>query len=103
MMNNNLLLITILGMSLVTVLPRVIPVFVSEKIRLPKPVQRWLKLIPYAALGALIFPGVLSVDPDPRISIAGAIAAGVLAMLKIQLIYVIIGSIGVVMLLGMFL
>src|SRR5699024_42305 len=52
--------VIIIGMSLVTMIPRVIPTFIVDKLRFRDWINRWLNAIPYAALGALIFPGVLS-------------------------------------------
>lgn len=43
----------ILGMALVTYLPRMLPLIVLNRIDLPPLVLRWLRLIPPAVLGAL--------------------------------------------------
>jgi branched-subunit amino acid transport protein len=66
----------LLGMVLVTYLPRVLPLFLPNQRPLPIWLERWLKLVPYTALGALIFPGILTVDPSrPWVGIVGGIAA----------------------------
>ncbi len=66
----------VLGMALVTYVPRTLPLLLGSEMRLPIWLERWLKLVPYAALGALIFPGILTVDPErPWIGILGGIAA----------------------------
>lgn len=65
----------IAGMFLVTYVPRVLPLLLGRELPFP----RWLRLFPYAALGALILPGILSADPlRPWVGLsAGALAAGV--------------------------
>ena len=49
-------------MLLVTFIPRVLPGFLLDKLRLGKKATKFLNLIPYTAMSALIFPGVISVD-----------------------------------------
>lgn len=48
--------LVILGMSVVTYLPRVLPIIVLSKIRMPEWFMRWLKYIPTAVLSALLVP-----------------------------------------------
>lgn len=84
----------IIGMSLVTMLPRLIPAYIVDKINFPDWANRWLNAIPYAALGALIFPGIISVKPDqPYVAIIGGVVAIVLAYLGLNVILVVIGAI----------
>ncbi|MGI6538158.1 MAG: AzlD domain-containing protein [Caldicoprobacterales bacterium] len=52
----------ILGMSLVTQLPRLLPLVVLSRLSLPPIVIRWLKQIPVAVLSALLFPSLLIAD-----------------------------------------
>lgn len=93
----------ILGMALVTYLPRLLPAIFLDRIRFPAWFQRWLKSIPYAALGALIFPGVLLVDADqPLIGLAGGLAALGLSLLDLHITLVMAGSIVTVLLLQFF-
>lgn len=87
------LFLIILGMGLVTFLPRVLPVFLLDKYGLPPWAIRWLKGVPYAALGALIFPGILTVDPSrPWVGLVGGAVAFVLALFKLPLLAVIVGA-----------
>ena len=96
-------LLMILGMALVTYLPRLIPALLMDRFQFPSWFEKWLKSIPYAALGALIFPGVLLVKEDqPLIGLAGGAAAFILALLDLHITLVMAGSILVVYLLQSF-
>ncbi|GAB4073896.1 hypothetical protein GCM10028778_13990 [Barrientosiimonas marina] len=95
-----MILAIIIGMSLVTMLPRIIPAFIVDKLQFPDWVNRWLNAIPYAALGALIFPGILSVIPErPYVGLLGGLAAVALAYLRVNVVLVVIGAIAAVFLL----
>ncbi len=84
----------IAGMCLVTYLPRVIPLVLGRDLALPGWVRRWLSFFPYAALGALIFPGILGVvDGRPWIGIAAGACAGVLALWSRTAIIPVLGAI----------
>ena len=72
----------IAGMMLVTWVPRFVPVLVSRDIPLPRWVRRWLSGFPYAALGALIFPGILGAIPDAPLVAVGAGLVALLVALK---------------------
>ena len=63
-MNDFEIVLLIICMALVTYIPRVIPVMFIGKIKISSKVEKFLKLIPYTAMAALIFPGVLNVDKD---------------------------------------
>lgn len=92
-----MILLIIIGMSLVTMIPRVLPTFIVDKVNFPPWVNQWLNAIPYAALGALIFPGILTVKPDaPHVGIFGGIVAIILSFLGLNVIFVVIGAITVV-------
>ena len=89
-----MIFLIIIGMGLVTMIPRLIPAFIVDKLLFREWVNRWLQAIPYAALGALIFPGILSVKPDqPYIGLVGGIVAIILAYFGVNVILVVIGSI----------
>jgi branched-subunit amino acid transport protein len=73
--------IVIGGMCLVTFVPRVIPLLLGRDLTLPGWIRRWLSYFPYAALGALIYPGILSVIPGrPWIGLAAGVGAALLAL-----------------------
>lgn len=91
--------ILITGMALATYIPRAIPAFLIERLKFGKKTEKFLSLIPYTAMAALIFPGVLTVDEKLiSIGIAGALTAGILSWIKTPLTLVILGAVGVDML-----
>lgn len=53
------LLITLLGMALVTYLPRLLPAWFLRGRRLPPFLAAWLRYIPAAVLAALLVPSIL--------------------------------------------
>jgi branched-subunit amino acid transport protein len=92
-MTTGKLLVIIIGMGIVTYLPRLLPVFILESISLPPSIRRWLNSIPYAALGALIFPGILTINPNPAVGLIGGAIACLLALLRLPILAVISVSI----------
>lgn len=91
-MNNTLLLI--LGMMLVTYIPRLIPYKIIAVNKLPRGINRFLLFIPCTALGALIVPDVFSATPKmPSASLVGIGFAFVYAWYKGGIIVPILGSI----------
>lgn len=60
-MDKNYLLM-IIGMLLVTYLPRVIPLLILTRMEIPEIIICWLRFIPVAILSALLTPGVLIVE-----------------------------------------
>ena len=78
--------LVILGCALVTFIPRLIPALFIDKLDFPPKVEKFLNLIPYTALAALICPGVLTVDNQLwYIGLIGAIVAAALAWKKVPL------------------
>lgn len=69
----------VLAMGLVTYLPRMLPVVLLHNVKLPKSINGFLGFIPFAALGALIFPGAIySTGND---NIAAAVVGSALSVL----------------------
>ena len=94
------IVLIILGMAAVTYFPRLVPALLLDRIRYPDWFRKWLKSIPYAALGALIFPGVLLVDRDqPLLGLMGGVVAAGLSFLNVHITLVMAGSILTVILL----
>ena len=73
--------LAIAGMCLVTYLPRAIPLLLGRDLALPRWIRRWLSFFPFAALGALIFPCILTVIADtPWIGPAAGACAALVAL-----------------------
>lgn len=88
------LLLLILGMTLVTFLPRALPAVLIEKMKFGPRMEKFLRLIPYTAMTALVFPGLLSVDPERmEIGLLGALAAALLAWKKRPVMVCVLGAI----------
>lgn len=86
----------IAGMALVTYIPRALPAFLMNRLHFGHRFQRFLTLLPYTAMSALVFPGVFSVDAAyPLVGIAGAAAAVLLALKKCPLIVCVLAAVGV--------
>lgn len=83
----------IIGMGLVTYIPRMLPFVLFKGKELPSFLQGILKNVPYATLGALIFPGILFIQDDLWYGVLGAAAAFIAAFLGANVIIVVIGSI----------
>ena len=94
-MQNRDIYLMILGMTLVTYLPRVLPAFLMGRIRLNARVEHFLQLIPYTAMTALVFPGVFSVDANPVLGVVGAAVAGGLAWKKCPIIVCVLAAVAV--------
>ena len=76
----------ILGCAIVTFIPRLIPAVFVEKLNFNKKTEKFLNLIPFTALTALIVPGVLTVDTQLwYIGLVGAIVAAILSWKKVPL------------------
>lgn len=93
----------IAAMGMVTYIPRMLPFVMLNGRELPPFLQRVLKNIPYAILGALIFPGVLYIQEDIRFGVVGAVSAFVLAYLGANIMVIIVGAIVILSLCSLFL
>lgn len=58
-MDQELILLTILGMAVVTYIPRVFPLLALSGKKLPDLVISWLRYVPAAVLAAMLFPAIL--------------------------------------------
>lgn len=83
------------GMALVTYIPRMIPLTFLDGKELPPIVSGILRNIPYAVLGALIFPAVLFVqEGNILFGIIGAGVAFLIAIFGGGVMSVVLGTIG---------
>jgi branched-subunit amino acid transport protein len=88
------------GMFLVTFLPRLIPFLFARQLDLPPWIKKWLKFFPYAALGALIFPGILQAVPGkPAVAAGAGILAAVCALFIRNITVIVVLAIAAVLLL----
>lgn len=74
----------IVGMTLVTAIPRMMPYFIMNKKALSEPLRAWLKLLPTVIFASMIAPPLLVdsgvLDPLAHLSdLAAVLAAGVIA------------------------
>ncbi len=92
-MDTTKVLILLFGMMTVTYIPRALPAVFIEKMRFRAKMEKFLKLIPYTAMAALIFPGVFTVDANPVIGIVGAAVAGLLAWKKCPVMLCVLAAI----------
>lgn len=81
-MNKDLLLIAI-GMSAVTMIPRILPMFFMRVERLSPHLQNFFACLPAAMLTALIIPGVASASGSTALSLIGAATAVMLSTVRV--------------------
>ena len=88
--------IAVLIMSLVTYIPRALPIaFFKKKIK-SQFINSFLFYVPYAVLACLTFPGVFFFSNNIYIAIIGTVTAITLAFFKQKLFVVTIVSVAVV-------
>ncbi|NLX94038.1 MAG: AzlD domain-containing protein, partial [Clostridiales bacterium] len=93
------IVVLIFGMALVTYIPRAIPAVLIDKMRFGKKAEQFLSLIPYTAMTALIFPGILKMDANSVwMGVVGGLTAVLLAWKKLPVMVVVLGSVVMVML-----
>ncbi|NME36828.1 MULTISPECIES: AzlD domain-containing protein [Fusobacterium] len=91
---NKTTFILILGLTLVTFIPRFLPFKLMKNIKLSKRASLFLKSIPFSAIGALVLPDVFFSIPNNFIaSYIGAFSAFILSLMFKNYIYAVIGSI----------
>lgn len=89
-------LVLIIGMMLVTYIPRLIPLITLSKKPLPPKIRRLLTYIPYTALSALIVRGILqATDGRYLITSIGIGVAALCAWFKGGMVVSVLASIGV--------
>lgn len=77
------MMLVIIGCTLATFIPRLVPALFIDKLNFSPKFEKFLDLIPYTALAALICPDVLTVDNELwYIGLIGAIVAAGLVWKK---------------------
>ena len=61
-MDQKAILLTIVGMAVVTYVPRLLPVWTLSSRPLPRLVAVWLLYVPAAVLAAMLFPAITAPD-----------------------------------------
>lgn len=89
----NKLLFALIGMTVVTYLPRMAPMVLLRDIKLPAFIKTFLEFIPFAALGALIVPGIFTSTGDIKSAFAGTVISVVLAFFRLNTMFVVLGGI----------
>ena len=90
-MNSLLLLVVLMG--IVTYVPRMLPLTLLHAVQLPRFLHSVLRFVPFAALGALIFPGILSSTGNVNSALAGAAIALLLSLGRVNITLVVFGGI----------
>lgn len=92
------LLWIIIGMAIVTSGPRMLPAWLLDRVKPSSTIEAWLAHVPYAVLGALIFPGIMTVNADrPLIGLGAGVVAAILAWFRLHMLLVIAAAMAVVM------
>ena len=94
-------LIIVIGMALVTYIPRMLPLVVLPGIELPTFIRSFLSFIPIAVLSALIFPGFIDSTGNPFTAVIGLLTAFILAYKKVNLMLVVLGAVTAVFISGL--
>ncbi len=68
----------ILGMALVTYIPRVLPLLALDLEKIPSRIKTFLAYTPFAAMGALIVPGIWESIPG---NLGASIGGGIVSIL----------------------
>ena len=93
------MIVLLAGMFLVTYIPRLVPFLFASQLSLPPWVRKWLKFFPYAALGALIFPGILTAVPGrPVLAVGAGLFAAVAALFIRNITAIVVLAIAAVLL-----
>lgn len=87
--------------ALVTYLPRALPALFMDRLSIGPQMRRFLGLIPYTAMTALVFPAVFAVGESACQGALGALTAGILAWKKCPVILCVVAAVAVEALLMM--
>ncbi|MDY0362878.1 MAG: AzlD domain-containing protein [Desulforegulaceae bacterium] len=92
-------ILLVLGMGIVSFIPRWIPLFYLSRKELPELVIEWLELIPVAILSALLFPALFV---NPQTKDFCLISAETIAFIPCFIIAWFTRSLGITLVCGMF-
>jgi len=86
----------IIGMGIVTYLPKFIPFLTLKNKKLPEIIKRFLQYVIFAILGSLIFPGILTSTNNVYSAVAGGLCAIILSLFGVNITFIILGAISTV-------
>ncbi|CAD2072216.1 hypothetical protein GCM10007358_13610 [Phocicoccus schoeneichii] len=89
-------LVLILILTVVNVSIRVVPTFFVGKLELPENFVAFLNYIPIAALGVLVFPGILTAVETPTQGLLAGVFAAALGILRVPLFFIVVLSVAFV-------
>lgn len=89
-------------MMCTTFISRMIPALFIDHIKITPKVEKFLKLIPYTAMTALVVPGIFSIDSNVYVGFIAGIVSIIAAWKKLPTMAIVIISIAVVYILSFF-
>ncbi|MTI96651.1 MAG: AzlD domain-containing protein [Firmicutes bacterium] len=92
----------IFAMAVVTYLPRMVPMVLLPELKLPSRLRVFFQYVPVAVLGALIFPDILYSTDSMSSAAIGAVSAVIIALVRPNVMWVIMGAIGAVIITKLF-
>lgn len=93
MMNIGLLIFL---MMCTTFISRFIPALFIDKMNITPRIEKFLKLVPYTAMTALVVPGIFSVDENIFVGMMAGIVSILAAYKKVPTMIVVVLSIAIV-------
>lgn len=87
------LILIVLGMAIVTYIPRMLPMVLLKDVKMPPFLKSFFQFIPFAALGALIFPEIISSTGNIKSALAGMVVSIILAFFRLNVMIVVLGGI----------
>lgn len=90
------IILVLLITALITYLTRLLPVILMDRIAIPRKVSHYLRMMPLAALGALLIPGAAeAVGGNVFAGLSGVLAAGVISYFKPGILLPVVASVAV--------
>lgn len=93
MMNITLLIFL---MMCTTFISRLIPALFIDKMNITPKIEKFLKLIPYTAMTALVIPGIFSIDQNISVGLIAGIVSVLVAWRRLPTMAIVVISIAVV-------
>ena len=75
---SNTVLLIVFGGAIVTLIPRVVPIMILSRIKLPDSVQTWLHFVPIAILAAIVGQELFTEENKVHISLNEQLLAAII-------------------------